>query len=429
MNRIAAYLWRASFRTRKCVGTQRGVKPAKAGTPNQDSWKLSAWAAFGIFVLTNSASAEPFVPRDGAQVLEHLRASPSDAGGRELRQLRARLSADANNLALASQYARRCIERCRKEADPRYLGRAQAALAPWWNKANAPAEALVLRATIRQSQHDFTNALADVELALKEAPRNTQAWLTRATVLTVLGEYPAARHACIPLAQLAPGLVALTAAANVSSLDGEAERGCALLQNALDSYPEAGSAERIWALTVLGEASARLGNETEAEEYFKRALALDPRDPYLQGAYADLLLDQGRAREVAMLLKDSQSSDGVLLRLALAESQFKPKPASLGVHIAALAARFDAGHRRGDFVHQREEARFALHLLGAPRQALGLAQENWRVQREPADARILLESASAAKDRLAAEPVLEFLRKNRLQDVRLTELTKALDQQ
>src|SRR5437762_383323 len=106
-------------------------------------WKLSAWAAFGILVLANPASAQPFVPHDGAQVLEHLRASPSDAGARELRQLRAQLSADANNLALASQYARRCIERSRKDSDPRYLGRAQAALAPWWNKANAPAEALV----------------------------------------------------------------------------------------------------------------------------------------------------------------------------------------------------------------------------------------------------------------------------------------------
>jgi Tfp pilus assembly protein PilF len=381
-----------------------------------------------MFVVTNSASAEPFVPRDGAQVLEHLRASSADPGARELRELRRQLSADANNLGLAAHYARRCIERSRKEADPRCLGRAQAALAPWWNTTNAPAEALVLRATIRQSQHDFTNALADLEFALKQAPRNAQAWLTRATILTVLGEYPTARRACIPLAQLAPGLVALTAAANIGSLDGDSERSCALLRNALDAYPEAGAVERIWALTVLGEASARRGRETDAEDYFKRGLALDPSDPYLQCAYADLLLDQGRARDVAVLLKDGRSSDGLLLRLALAESQLKPKPESLGTHIAALARRFEAGHRRGDFVHQREEARFALQLLGAPREALVLAQDNWRVQREPADARILLESAVAAKDHSAAQPVLEFLRKSRLQDVRLTDLAKALEE-
>jgi hypothetical protein len=51
------------------------------------------------------------------------------------------------------------------------------------------------------------------------------------------------------------------------------------------------------------------------------------------------------------------------------------------------------------------------------------------VQREPADARIMLESALAAKDPLAAQSVLEFLRKNRVQDVRLIALTNALDQQ
>src|SRR4029077_12290651 len=117
-----------------------------------------------------------------------------DPAARELRQLRARLSANPANLAVASQFARQCIERSRTEADPRYLGRAQAALAPWWNATNAPADALVLRATIRQNQHDFTNALADLELALQKSPRNAQAWLTRATVLTVLGDFPAARR-------------------------------------------------------------------------------------------------------------------------------------------------------------------------------------------------------------------------------------------
>ncbi len=378
-------------------------------------------------LLANLASAEPFLPKEGAQVLERLRAISLDTGARELRELRARLSADPRNLRLASQFARRCIERSRMEADPRYLGRAQAALAPWWNAPGPPPEALVLRATIRQSQHDFTNALADLELALKQAPRDPQAWLTRATILTVLGDYPAARRACLPLAQLAPGLVALTAAASVACLDGEAERGCWLLRNALETFPAAALTEKIWAWTVLGEASVRLGHQVEAEDFFKRALELDRRDPYLQSAYADLLLDQGRAPEAISLIKDEARAGGLLLRLALAESKLESRRASFQRHVNTLRARFATGHLRGDFVHQREEARFTFEVLDEPSEALRLAQDNWRVQHEPADARILLDCALAAHNRAAAQPALDFIRSTGIQDVSLTALAKKLD--
>jgi Flp pilus assembly protein TadD len=375
-----------------------------------------------MLLAASSAPAEPFLPRDGSQVLERLRSVALDPEARALHESRARLANDPINLELAADYARKCIERSRKEADPRYLGRAQAALVPWWNAPDAPAEALVLRATIRQSQHDFTNALADLELALKAAPHDAQAWLTRATILTVLGQYSEARRACMPLAQLAPGLIALTAAASVACLDGEAERSCTLLRAALDVRSKAGVAERVWGLTVLGEALARLGRLVPAEQALRQALDLAPRDPYVLGSYADLLLDQGRAKEVAALLKDETRADGLLLRLAVAESELIPQPSSLKLHINALKSRFEAGHLRGDFVHQREEAQFALKLLAAPCQSLRLAEDNWRVQREPADARVLLEAALAAHDDAAAQPVLKFIRTSRIEDVRLTTL-------
>ena len=385
------------------------------------------WLAMALIVtMAAVAQSEPFVPRDGGQVLERLRSTPFDPAARELRELRTRLNAEPQNLTLAAQFARRCIERSRSEADPRYLGRAQSALAPWWDAPAPPVEALVLRATFRQSQHDFIGALGDLDLALRLAPANAQARLTRATVLTVLGRYAEARRACLPLLQLTPGLVALTAVTSVTSLNGEAERGRGLLRDALERNPAAGIQEKVWALTVLAEISSQaLGRTSEAEHVdFQNALALGQRDPYLLGAYADLLLDEDRAGEAMALLKEETRADGLLLRLALAESALTPRPASLEAHVADLRARFEASHLRGDFVHQREEARFTLWLLRQPVEALRLAQANWRVQHEPADARILLESALAARDAEAARPVLEFIRTNRLEDAQLNKLAK-----
>ena len=53
-------------------------------------------------------------------------------------------------------------------------------------------------------------------------------------------------------------------------------------------------------------------------------------------------------------------------------------------------------------------------------QALAAAQENWRVQREPDDVLILLRAAEAAHRPEVAAPVLEFLRREKLEDARLT---------
>lgn len=381
-----------------------------------------------FFVLAATmVQAEPFLPRDGSQILETLRSVALDPADHEIRELRARLNADPTNLTLACQLSRRCIERSRSEADPRYLGRAQAALGPWWDVPVPPVDALVLRATIKQSQHDFTNALADLDLATHLSPHNAQVWLTRATILTVLGDYAGARKACVPLAQLAPGLVALTAAASVTTLNGEAERGCALLQRALEGSTSASADEKLWAYTVLAESLERIGHSADAEADYKKALALGRRDPYLLGAYADLLLDQGRAQETADLLKKETRADGLLLRLAIAESKIDPQPASFAGHVSTLKARFEAGHLRGDFVHQREEAIFTLRLLGQSQDALRLAQANWRVQHEPADLRIFLESAVAANDASAAQPVLDFIEKNHLEDIELTRLGQQLN--
>ena len=378
----------------------------------------------GISLL--AARAEPFLPTDGSEVLERLRAKPFDPATHHLHELRAKLAADPTNPAVACQFARQCIELSRSEANPRYLGRAQGALARWWDQPTPPVDVLVLRATIKQSQHDFTNALTDLNLALKLDHANAQAWLTKATVLTVLGDYDGARRACAPLIQLAPGLIGLTAAVSVSSLNGQAASSCQLLSRALAGQPNASTGDKLWALTVLAEGSARLGRLAEAEAYFKSALALGEHDPYLLGAYADLLLDQGRNQEVASLLAGEVNADALLLRLTLAESRLTPPPDSYPAHLASLQARFEAGHLRGDFVHQREEARYTLELLHQPAAALRLAQMNWRVQREPADVLILLQSARAAGDAAAAQPALDFIKEKKLEDVQLDKLARQI---
>jgi len=278
---------------------------------------------------------------------------------------------------------------------------------------------LILRATIRQSRHDFHPALADLALALERDPRNAQAWLTKATVEQVLGRPADARRSCQPLFRLADEWIAVTASAAAAGLNGEARESrrqlAALCARTGPVDPEL----RSWTLTALGEIDERLGDTRAAEARFRAALELTPRDAYLLGAYADLLLDSGRAREVGPLLADHARADALLLRLALAETITTGD----GPHRRTMQDRLAASRLRGDTVHQREEARFALRVLNDAPQALRLAAANWEVQREPADARILLEAALGAHQPAAAQPVRDFIRTNHLEDVRLATLT------
>ena len=83
-------------------------------------------------------------------------------------------------------------------------------------------------------------------------------------------------------------------------------------------------------------------------------------------------------------------------------------------HLALLQDRFDAARRRGDSVHLREEARFSLELLRRPGGGARARAPNWATQREPADARILLEAALAAQPaRRPPQPVLALARAHR----------------
>ncbi|MEK6639770.1 MAG: hypothetical protein AABZ17_03770, partial [Nitrospirota bacterium] len=120
------------------------------------------------------------------------------------------------------------------------------------------------------------------------------------------------------------------------------------------------------------------------------------------------------------LLQHETRADGLLLRLTLAE-QALHLPMSKN-HTAELAARFAAGRERGTRVHVREEARFTLALLHDPQAALTLAQANWEIQKEPWDARLLLETALASGSHHAARPVIVWLRTNHVEDMRLQQL-------
>ena len=374
------------------------------------------------------AWAAPYTPKDGSAVIEQL-PRRADATQLALRGLRQQLDAKPQDLALASGLAQRYIALARSETDPRYLGYAQAALAPWWPQVAPPVPVRLLRATILQSTHHFGPALQDLDAVIAQEPANGQAWLTRATVLTVQGDYAKATASCARLSALTTQLVTVTCLANIASVTGRAAASERLLDLTLQRSAGAAPELESWAATLLAEMATRRGEWALAEARYTKALAQQPRDSYLLGAYADFLLDRQRPQEVVKLLKEQQRIDALLLRYALAlQAQSGQQPAFLAAKVE-LAARFNAAMQRGDTVHQREQARFALFLQQDVPAALQLAQKNWAIQKEVPDMRILLEASLAARNYTAAQPVLAWIAANGVEDVALQHLVRQLGPQ
>jgi len=345
-----------------------------------------------------------------------------DASSRALRDLNAVLTQNRRDIGLAEKVARLDIEQARKLGDPRFLGRAEAALAPWPLAPDTPAPVLLLRAVILQSNHDFDGSVAALQRVVSAEPSSGQAWLTLAAVHQAQAEYKAGLRDCGQIASLTLGLAPDICTASIMSLTGHAPLALraitiSVAQNAdeVRADPSLG----VWAETAAAEIAERLG-DSSTEQRYRDALAIDGSDPYLLGAWSDWLLDQNRPREVMALLRDRTRVDPLLLRLALAEQATGSSQAA--GHIGDLAERFEASRLRGETVHRREEARFALDLQHQPARALDLARANWDVQREPADARILLEAANAAGRPEAADPVRAWLHDNGVEDARLSAL-------
>lgn len=386
-----------------------------------------AAAVLGLYLALAAApaAAAPFTPNDEAQVLERVPPRANNPRARELQALREALRREPRNPEAAAALAQRWVEDALAEGDPRYVGYAQAALAPWWADPAPPPAVRVQRAVVLQYDHRFDAALADLAAVTDEEPWNAPAWAWQAAIRMVRADYAGARAACEGLAPYASALTAAGCHAYVDSLTGNAELAADALVAALADAGDASREERVWALTRLGEIEERRGDAAAAERAFREAMALNVADVYLLAAYADFLLDQNRAREVITLLAERGRADVLLLRLALAGRAVNDPRAAKWAD--ELQARFSAARARGDRTHEKEESRFVLALRGDAARALELALANHELQREPSDARVLLEAALAARTpaaRAAVQPVLQWLDSNRVESVVLRALAE-----
>lgn len=378
-----------------------------------------------LILLAAQAFAEPYTPTEDSSILERLPPGYRDNAAR-LRTLRAQQAAAPADPAAVAALVEDYLQQAQTSADPRFYGYAEAALAPWRDAPSPPVAILWVRALLHQARARPVAALADLEALLAREPDAARAWLLRAQVLRLRGDYPGALHSCDKLLGRVEPLLVAACRSSVLTLQGQAAKSAQILEKILAVSTQASSAAQQFARSVLADSAVRRGDAAAAERHFQAALALAGRDSSLLAQYADFLLDQQQAAAVRELLKDDSRDDSLLLRLALAEARLKG--AQQNDYNTLLQERFAAAERRGDETHLADRVRALLVLFDQPQAALPLAQRLWARERTPESARLLLSAAAAANTPQAAQPVRDWLRVTGLEDVRLPGLLQEAGQ-
>jgi tetratricopeptide (TPR) repeat protein len=169
-----------------------------------------------------------------------------------------------------------------------------------------------------------------------------------------------------------------------------------------------------WTLALQGQLAEQRGDSDAAVRAYRASLQ-QANDLTTRLALVDALLARREVGAVADLLRDAPPVDGVLVRRWLMTQGVGERATLLEEQ---LAQRFNEARARGEFLHAREAADFAL-ARGHHDEALQLARDNWRTQREPADLLVLARAARAAGDTIALNEVRATLRRTGLQDVRI----------
>lgn len=362
-------------------------------------WRTTAAALWLVALLDATAAVSDFTAQSDAQVLETL-------------PPRLRQAAAPEAAALAAQ---RWIELSRQTSDPRYLGRAQAVLAPWWGRSDAPVQLSILQATVEQSRHAFADARKTLQQALQRDPAQAQGWLTLATLERVAGRYAEASAACRQVGTAAP-LHAAACALETASLQGrfdEARSGLTDWQRRTSDLPT-----QAWLLSLLAESEERAGRDQAAARAYRASLAL-AADGYTTLAFADFLLRTGQPSQALQLLAEQPQSDAVLLRRAYAARRLGQTDWQRQAQV--LVERFAALNARGDdpASHARETALAALWLLDDQAMAWQAAQRNLQLQKEPLDWWLALRAAELASPTDGLPRMRQALAASGLQDARL----------
>lgn len=388
------------------------------------AWLAATWASG----LLPAVAQERYTPAASAVVLS---SSVHAQGGRqgELRALDQAWRAQPQNLDAALAYARAVFTLGLTEGDLRWFGSAKAALTPWWQATDLPADGFFLRGLVKQGFHAFDAGLQDIQQAIAKAPRRAEFWSWQFALHLLLADMAAARQDTEEMARLFGPQEAQVYRAVLLYRTGQPQPAIGLLNTAIRAAQFQDPSSQVWLGFHLGEAHRVAGQPDQALAVWDKQLQASPQSHLLRLSLSELLNQQGQyrqARAVATAAHAATSSmtDALLMQALLASRGLKDADE------ARLASQMDARLKsqalRQESLIERPKLIYQIAYGQDLAAGLALSIENWRLQKEPPDAVLFAQAALALGQARAAEPVVLWAEKTGYTDPQLTPILQQL---
>lgn len=386
----------------------------------------------GVALIPLAGYSQTFTPPDDSFIVEEL-PSPVVKLSRQLQQERSAQNETLTTEELLQQ-ATRSYRIAVTDRSPRAYGRTLSLLQSWPEGEDKPAQYHILKAAVLQHNHEFTQAVRQLDQALSLEPDNAQAMLIKAQIGLVTGDYAMARRNCGALRPLVQPSIHLNCQVQIDGVTGNASDALNAVERSLNDDRSPGYENRVELLLSAAVITHHLGQESRASRLYLQVLQQAPMNYYALTRYGDLLLESGRPGRLVTLLdaypEDAMNTElRILLAEALQDIDSSAASARAEQLKEALHEEFSTALRRGEALPHKSYARFSLNLLDRPRQALEAAKENWTLQREPSDTVLLARAALEAGDHGTLQEVRRWVEDTGLESRQLERLLRQAEEQ
>ena len=379
--------------------------------------------AFAMAVLLPAVAQERFLPTDSTVVLSTSVHAQRGLNG-SLRALDQAWRAEPNDLDVSLAYARAVFILGLAEGDLRWFGSAKAAITPWWQATELPADGYFLRGLIKQGFHEFDAGLQDINQAIAKEQRRAEFWSWRFALHLLLADMAAARQDIDEMTRLFGSEEAHVYRAVLLYRTGQPQPAIAMLQNALSAPRFQDASSQDWLSFHLGEAHRVAGQPKQAMATWEKQLKASPQSHLIRLSLAELHNKLGQHRQAKAIAITNAATDALLVQALLALRGLKdPNEFRLA---SQIDARLESQALRQESLIERPQLIYLIAYGKDVSAGLALSIINWQLQKEPPDAVLFIQAALALNQPRAAAPVVAWAEQSGYSDPQLTPLIEQL---
>ena len=379
--------------------------------------------AFAAAVLLPSVAQERFLPADSTVVLSTSVHAQRGLNG-SLRALDQAWRAQPNDLDVSLAYARAVFILGLAEGDLRWFGSAKAAITPWWQAIELPADGYFVRGLIKQGFHEFDAGLQDINQATAKEQRRAEFWSWRFALHLLLADMTAARQDIDEMTRLFGSEEAHVYRAVLLYRTGQPQTAIAMLQNALSAPRFQDASSQDWLSFHLGEAHRVAGQPKLAVATWEKQLKASPQSHLIRLSLAEMLNKLGQHRQAKAIAITNAATDALLVQALLAMRGLKdPNEFRLA---SQIDARLESQALRQESLIERPQLIYLIAYGKDVSAGLALSIINWQLQKEPPDAVLFIQAALALNQPRAAAPVVAWAEQSGYSDPQLTPLIEKL---